>query len=232
MGPPVITETLRFSFALAALLMLAGCTTSDWFWHKDAHSPPGDVILANGERAEIYAKCDTRFLSNSTCERAFGVSSTGGKFSLREIARSVSTALQSTPEYEKWPLVVAQRHLLPPTSVRIAPYRFVLVAVDPVVVLLLPAPPNDREVAGAEKNLLLGCQNFYAACLPWLNGLANPLIYEGQLLHGEGAYWLSPELGASKLNPIPSDFQVYPLPGTNAMLIREGKYLIFSRSRK
>ena len=190
------------------------------------------MLLSSGERAQIFVKCETKFLSNASCVQAFGSTSIGSKFAFRDITSSVWEALRGTPKFKEWPVIVARRPFLPPQSVRLAPFRIVLVAVDPVIVLLLPSPPNDSATAGLEQGTLLGCKSISSACTLLSLELANQLVYYGQLLYAEGMYWLSPGSASPKLVPIPNDFNTYSLAGTNATLRRSGKFLLFSRSTR
>ena len=152
---PVSRRTACLLNLLTVTLLCAGCTSSDWFWQRSTHEPQGSVLLSSGERAQIFVKCETKFLSNASCVQAFGSTSIGSKFAFRDITSSVWEALRGTPKFKEWPVIVARRPFLPPQSVRLAPFRIVLVAVDPVIVLLLPSPPNDSATAGLEQGTLL-----------------------------------------------------------------------------
>lgn len=212
-----------------ALATLSGCASYDWFWHKSPHATRGKVTLRNGERADVYIKCVTRFLSNSSCDQAFGGSSFGEKLPLSEINAVVWEALKSSPQFKSWPTRTTQRPFLEPASVRVAPFRIVLVAIDPVVVLLLPTPSNDNEFTFNEKNFLLHCRSIHSACGVLSLEIEKPIIYDGPLLHGKGMYWLAPEENDSSLRAIPDNFETYPLPGTNVVLSISGESIVLTR---
>lgn len=231
---PIFPSKLRT--LIFVLFAVVGCASSDWIWHETPHTPRGEVLLPGGERARAYVKCETRFLSNESCLVALG-SLTGPKHQLSHLGSLIGNAVRALPEYENWPLsesfISAVTATLRRPGLRVAPYRFVLLSLQPTIVLLLPVPPNNNasfEVAlQPPTHGQSGCAMRGEPC-EWLQGLTNRLVYSGPLLNSKGTYWFSPDRPDLGLVAVPDEQALYRFPiEPSATLERDGEFFKFSR---
>lgn len=221
--PIVRIHTWQFIAVVSfASVVLAGCAVPGLFWSETNWEGP---LTSGTGRARVMKKCDSgpSGISDVTyCKWAF-VDHQGNKVDVTDdVQKLLDDFMPQVAPLKPWVKVPHEGRSSSAPQRGLVPYRFHIVTVSPVVLLVVPRQPNDTNY----------CSGRWPeqGCIPSRRFDLEPYWYKKQPRAVEGAFWIAPALGVTSKEIESASTEVFiPLPDSRLRLLPKDGFWTISR---